>query len=181
VAYRTSSIDRPLPRPGHRRRGFSVAEGLIASTILAMAVVGIAGPLGAASQQGKLVRERATALILARELMEEVAAKPLLDGGGSTCSLGPESGETDRSKYDSADDYHNYHDDSTDLRDLAGRSITLTGSGLYTRDVTVNYRTTTSGANTTSGDLGVVTVTVVTPHKLRVKLTRLLCKQQLTY
>lgn len=187
MAFRTSTIDR---RTGRRhpcaparlahRRGFSVAEGLIASTILAMAVVGIAGPLGAASEQGKLLRERATALTLARELMEEIAAKPLLDGG-TTCHQGPESGETSRALYDSADDYHNYHDSTTDLRDLSGHALAYPTDSVYTRDVTVEYRTTPAGAGTTSGDFGVATVTVTTPHKLTVQVTRLLCKQMLSY
>jgi hypothetical protein len=188
MALRTSTIDPAIARrhpagrslTACRRGGFSVAEGLIASTILAIAVVGIAGPLGAASEQGKLLRERATALVLARELMEEIAAKPLLDGGTS-CHQGPESGETSRALYDSADDYHNYHDATSELRDLSGHALGFSGDGYFNRDVTVTYRTTPAGADTTSGDFGVATVTVTTPHKLTVKITRLLCKETLTY
>jgi hypothetical protein len=177
MAYRTSIINLR-----GRRGGFSVAEGLIASTILAIAVVGIAGPLGAAGQQGTLVRERSTALILARELMEEIAAKPLCDSGG-TCHLGPESGETSRANYDSADDYQGYHDTTHELRDLGGRSLAFNPdiNQSFVRDVTVDYRTSVTGSNTTSGDFAVVTVQVTTPSKLTVKLTRLLCKQMLTF
>jgi hypothetical protein len=187
MAWLTSIIDRcrrPSSGCPHRprggRRAFSVAEGLIASTILAIAVVGIAGPLGASSEQGKMVRERATALILARELMEEIASRPLLDGG-TTCRQGPESGETSRALYDSADDFHNYHDSTKDLRDLGGRALTFKDDGEYTRNVTVEYRTSIGGTAASAGDFGVVTVTVTTPHKLTVTISRLLCKQTLSY
>jgi hypothetical protein len=177
MAFRTCNIKSRVGRRG----GFSVAEGLIASTILAVAVVGIAGPLGAAGAQGRLVRERATALILARELMEEVAAKPLVDASG-TPRLGPESGETDRSYYDSADDYNGYQDTTQSMHDLSGGSLNFgTGLGAFTRNVTVEYRTSLTGTGTTSGDFGVVKVQVTTPNKLTVTITRLLCRETRTF
>lgn len=161
-----------------RASAFSIAEAMVASTVLAIAVVGIAGPLGAASEQTKVLNERGTALTLARELMEEIAAKPLLDGG-TTCHLGTESGETDRSKYDSADDYSGYHDSTTSLNNLSGQSVGFDTGALYSRDVTVQYRTSTSGTSAASGDFGLVTVSVTTPHKQVITLSRLLCKEVL--
>ncbi len=171
MASLTSIINR-------RGSAFSIAEAMVASTVLAIAVVGIAGPLGAASEQAKVLNERGTALVLARELMEEIAAKPLLDGG-TTCHLGPESGETDRSKYDSADDYNGYYDSTTSLNNLSGQSVGFAAGALYSRDVTVQYRTTLSGTSAASGDFGFVTVSVTTPHKQVVTLSRLLCKEVL--
>lgn len=168
MAWRTSIINR-------RRAAFSIAEAMVASTVLAIAVVGIAGPLGAASEQTRVLNEHATALVLARELMEEIAAKPLCDGG-TTCHLGPESGETDRSLYDSADDYNTYHDSTASLNNLSGQSEGFDASLVYTRDVTVEYRTSPSGTSATSGDYGLVTVSVTTPHHQVIKLSRLLCK-----
>jgi Tfp pilus assembly protein PilV len=173
MAWRTSTTNR-------RRIGFSTAEALMASTVLAIAVVGIAGPLGAASEQAKIVKERSTALVLARELLEEIASKPLCDGGTS-CHLGPESGETDRTKYDSADDYNTYHDTTSSLKNLSGNAVGFDASSVYTRDVTVQYRTTPSGTSAASGDFGVVTVSVTTPHKLTVSLSRLLVKVGTAY
>jgi len=171
MAWRTLTINR-------RRAGFSIAEAMVASTVLAIAVVGIAGPLGAASEQAKMLNERGTALTLARELMEEIAAKPLCDGG-TTCHLGPETGETDRSKFDSADDYNLYHDSTTSLNNLSGQSAGFDASSVFTRDVAVQYRTSPSGTSTTSGDYGLVTVSVTTPHQQVVKISRLLCKESL--
>jgi type II secretory pathway pseudopilin PulG len=168
MAWRILTINR-------RRAAFTIAEAMVASTVLAIAVVGIAGPLGAASEQARILNERGTALTLARELMEEIAAKPLCDGG-TTCHLGPESGETDRSKYDSADDYNTYHDTTATLNNLSGQSEGFDPNVIYTRDVTVEYRTSPSGTSAGSGDYGLVTVSVTTPHNQVVKLSRLLCK-----
>jgi hypothetical protein len=177
MACRISSIDlrRPL-----RNRGFSVAEAMMASTLLAIAVVGIAGPLGAASEQSRMGEERGAALILARELMEEIVAKPLCDGG-TTCHLGPESGESDRSKFDSADDYHLFHDSTKELKNLSGQTLAFATNTVYTRDVTVEYRASPNASATTAGDYALVSVSVTTPHKQVVQVWRLLTKETLTY
>lgn len=148
----------------------------MASTVLAIAVVGICGPLGAASEQSRAARERNTALTLARQLMEEIAAKPLCDEG-TTCHAGPESGETTRAKYDSADDYYDYKDSSTGLKSLDGSSIQVGSGGKYSRKVKFEYRTSPSGASTSSGDFGLVTVVVETPGKQEIKISRLLTRQ----
>jgi hypothetical protein len=163
------------------RRAISIVESLMASTVLAIAVVGIAGPIGAAGEQAELVRERGTALVLARQLLEEIASKPLCDGG-TTCHLGPErsSGESERSKFDSGDDYHQYHDTTADLYNLSGQRIGYDAGAVYTRDVNVEYRATIAGAAAASGDFAVVTVTVTTPHRQAIKVYRLLCKQSQT-
>lgn len=167
---------------GRRRRAFSALEGLMASTVLAIAVVGIAGPLGAASEQAKLVKERGTALTLARQLLEEISSKPLCDGG-TTCSLGPETsaGETSRAKYDSADDYHRYHDTTAAMYTIGGTLIPFDANAVYKRDVTVEYRASMAGASATSGDFGLITVSVTTPHNQVIKVSRLKCKQALGF
>jgi hypothetical protein len=164
-------------RPRLRRRGgFSLAEGLVASAILAIAVVGIAGPLGAAHEHANILQERSAAIVLARQLLGEIAAKPLLDGG-TTCHLGPEAGETDHTKYDSADDYNGYADSTATMRDLSGNLVGFDTANPYNRAVTVQYRTTIGGAATTSGDFALVTVTITTPHKQLVSVSRLLTRQ----
>src|SRR5687768_7674631 len=59
------SIERP------RRRAFGLAEALMASTVLAIAVVGLSVQLSAAHQQAGAVREHNTAVLLAKQLLEE--------------------------------------------------------------------------------------------------------------
>jgi hypothetical protein len=170
MAWRTSSTDR--------RRGFSLAEAMIAATLLAVAVVGIAGPLGAASEQARHGQERGAALVLARELMEEIVARPLCDGG-TTCHLGPESSECDRTQFDSADDYNGYSDTTREIKNYSNKSIPFDRANLYTRSVSVGYRNAPSSASTTSGDFAMVTVSVTTPHNQVVQIWRLLSKETL--
>ena len=152
----------------------------MAATLLAIAVVGIAGPLGAASEQSRQGQERGAALVLARELMEEIVAKPLCDGG-TTCHLGPESGESNRSQFNSADDYNGYSDTTKELKNYSNKTVPFDAANLYTRSVTVAYRTSPSGASASSGDFGMVTVSVTTPHKQVVQIWRLLSKVSLAY
>jgi hypothetical protein len=155
---------------------------MMASVLLAIAVVGIAGPLGAASTQSRLGQERGTAVGLARELMEEIAAKPLVDSG-TVKGIGPESaqGETDRSKFDAANDYNGYTDSTTGLKNLAGGTVAFPASATYTRSVAFEFRASPNGVAVGSGDYGVVTVTVTTPHKQSVKVSRLLTNVVMAY
>jgi hypothetical protein len=157
-----------------------LAEGLVASTFLAIAVVGIAGPLGAAHEHANVLQERSAAIVLARQLLGEIASKPLLDGG-TTCHLGPEAGETDHTKFDSADDYSGYTDSTATMRDLSGALVGFDTTNPYTRAVTVEYRSSIAGTATTSGDFALVTVTVTTPRKQVVKVSKLLTRQVLAY
>jgi type II secretory pathway pseudopilin PulG len=163
-----------------RRRGFSLAEAMMATTLLAIAVVGIAGPLGAAGEQSRQTEERGAAVVLARQLMEEIVARPLCDDG-TTCHLGPESSECDRTQFNSADDYDGYSDTTRDLKNYSNKSISFDRNNVYTRNVTVAYRTSPTGSSVSSGDFGIVTVSVTTPHKQVVKIWRLLTKETLAY
>jgi hypothetical protein len=151
---------------------------MMAATLLAIAVVGIAGPLGAACEQARHGQERGAALVLARELMEEIVAKPLCDGG-TTCHLGPESSECDRTQYDSADDYNGYSDTTKEIKNYSNKSIPFDPAKLYTRSVSVAYRSAPSSADTTSGDFAMVTVSVTTPHNQVLRIWRLLSKETL--
>ena len=173
MAFRTCNT-----RP---RRGTSLAEALLASAVLAVAVVGVAGPLIAAHEQSQTADEQNVAMILARQLMEEIAAKPLCDAGG-VCSRGPESGigESGRSKFDSADDYHGYSDNTQDMTLLSGMAVSLHSERPYSRSVSMEYRATPAGAAAASGDFGLVTVSVTTPGNQVIKLSRLLSRQTLS-
>jgi hypothetical protein len=163
-----------------RRPAFTLAEALMASTILAIAVIGVSVPLSAAHQQASAVRDQNMALLLARQLVEEIASKPLCDQG-ATCHPGPEAGETDRSRFDSADDYHGYSDSTENLKDLGGHSVPF-GSGLsFRREVTVEYRKGPSGPPACPADYALVTVRVTAPGGYSVKLARLMTRQVVTY
>src|SRR5690349_12721675 len=90
------------------RGGFTLAEALLASVVLAVAVLGISQLTGASSQQSEALRQDARAVALARELMEEIASKPFTDpsiaNANEEYQLGPDTGETSsRSTWDNID------------------------------------------------------------------------------
>jgi hypothetical protein len=173
MAWRISNTD-------HRRRGFSLAEAMMAATLLAIAVVGVAGPLGAAGEQSRQAEERGAARVRARPRKEEIVARPLCDDG-TTCHLGPESSECDRTQFDSADDYNGYSDTTKDLRNYSNKTLPFDRKILYTRNVTVAYRTSPNSASVSSGDFAIVNVSVTTPHSQVVKIWRVLTKENLAY
>ena len=152
----------------------------MASTLLAIAVVGIALPLTAAHQQAAAVRDQNSALILARELMEEIASKPLGDGSSSG-TLGPEPGESSRAQFDSADDYHQYADDTRQMKDLSGDALPFTAGVQFTRSVTVEYRTSPAGPPAPTGDYALVTVRIRAQSGQEVKIARLMTRQVTSY
>lgn len=129
---------------GHRtlRRGVTLMESLIASVVLAVAVVGISGTLVATSQQAKEVDDSAIVNSLANALMEEVLAKPFTapttgDKGGW------DTGNRSRSTYDNMADFHHYTDTSP-FTSIGGRVLDPGTGNAYTREVQFEYRDTPS-------------------------------------
>ena len=152
----------------------------MASTLLAIAVIGIALPLSAAHQNAALVRDQNTALLLARQLMEEIASKPLADKS-DTGRLGPEAGESARPQFDSADDYDTYQDDTRQMKDSSGAFLPFSPGVYFTRHVSVEYRNSPAGAPVTTGDYALVTVRVRSQSGQEVKVARLMAKQVISY
>lgn len=121
-----------------RRRGFTLIESLIASVILAVAVVGIAGMLAAAYQNSKDQVSSAEATQLARQLMEEISARPFeVPPGSASDAIGWSGGNRNRSTYDDILDYHGYTDESTKITTLDGTTHAFGTAGPYTRSVSV--------------------------------------------
>jgi MSHA pilin protein MshD len=167
---------RTVPRySGHR--GFTLIEALIASFVVAVATVGVGSMLAATSQQSGAMNDSSIGQALARQLMEEIASKPIEDSTGAI-SLGPESGETSRSQYDQIDDYNGYSDTTSSIQMLDGTTVNLGNGQTYTRSVAVEYRTTASGAasNASTAPFCVVSVTVTAANGVPVKLTRLFAR-----
>jgi hypothetical protein len=156
MAARTSTTRDLLPRRRHLARGaFTLAEGLIASVVLAIAVAGIATMVSAAAAQASAVRQDAVALGLARELLELTAGVPF--------AIGPKpgfiGGNTDFTTYDDIRDFDGYTD-----------SITAADTGLvFARSITVG---TDAGPLTNPTDVRVVTITISSPRGRQIKLSR---------
>lgn len=136
----------------HGRGGFTLTESLIASVVLAMSVIGVAGALSVSYQNSAALDNTAVATTLARQLLEEIAAKPYTD-------------DDDSNAYRSIADYHErpYVDATSGLTSRSGVDLEVGGGQVYTRQVTVKYRLTPDGADVPWSELALVTVTVTPP------------------
>ncbi len=149
----------PINRPP-RLRGFTLLEGLVASVILAILVLGVAGSLNAAYQQSQAVTTNATAVLLARQLADEIVSKPF----SPSDALGS-GGLTSRSLFTDVSNYNDYSDSSTSIPLLAGGSVDVTGSEAYNRSVSVAVGAQPSiDSVSPATDFAIVTVTVTCPN-----------------
>ena len=90
-----------------RWRGLTVAECLIALTILSVTVLAATMTLSAGAHHDRRADLAAIAVRLGRDLLEEIASRDFREPV-SPPVFGPESGEATRSSYDDVDDYHNH-------------------------------------------------------------------------
>lgn len=184
------------------RRGVTLMESLIATVVLAVAVVGVSGTLIASTKQSSDVDDALVVKSMASELMEEVAAKPF-SAPSSNDQPGWSARNKDRSKYDDVADFNGYADLSP-FTSLAGKSIDPGTGFSYKRSVTLSYvaapvsstsSSTSSGASLeinvslgsqsslpalTSGDFAIIKVSVDSSSGQSVTLTRLICNSVIT-
>ena len=78
---------------------------------------------------------------LAEALLEEIMALPYQDPEGAS-SPGAEAGESGRSNFDNADDYHGYTESMGTVVDVAGTSYGTTFAR-FSRSVSATYSTLT--------------------------------------
>ncbi len=175
MARRTPNINPSRPSRSERsgrpdRRGFTLAESLIASVVLAMAVVAVGGSLSAAYQQSQTVDRSARCLAYARDLIEEILARPYVDPNSGATSQGPDPlTEPNRNFFDNIGDYNGY---------LATFNP---GDGFrYTVGAAVAYRSTPGGVAAPTGDFALVTVTTSVPGAPSVTLCRLVSRFKTT-
>jgi len=163
------------------RRGFTLAEGLIAVLVLSLAVGAMMGPISASYQQTRTVQQTTTAVTMAQQLLDEILSKPFVDPSDLSTTLGPEADETSRAAYDNMDDYNGYHDTtnataSDAMKTASGTAITWNSNDVYSRAVTMEYRATPDGTAVAAGDYLMVKVTVTMPHNNKVTVQRMACR-----
>src|SRR5688500_16844146 len=140
-----------------RAGGYTLAESMIASVVLAVAVVGIAGTLAASYQQDTVRGNTTTALNLAQQLMEEIAAKPIELPAAQTDKPGWPQGQTDRRQYDTIGDYAGYADFSSTIQAADGSLVNLSNGGSYQRSVSVQSGAVPAGLSGPANDFVMVT------------------------
>jgi prepilin-type N-terminal cleavage/methylation domain-containing protein len=103
----------------NRGRGLTLVECLLALTILAGAFLAAVSTASVGHQHLRAGDAEFQAVRLARDLLEEIVAKPYLDPAVPDV-FGPEAGEVLRTDFDDVNDYHNYSEPIGQLRDLKG-------------------------------------------------------------
>lgn len=122
------------------RAGFTLIEALVASVILGFAITAIAAALMAGARQNSASVQYTVAVNLAQSLLDEILARPFSDPQApSSFSLGPDTGEFARERFDNVDDYDGYAEPSGGLKSPNGTVLddpTLTG---FSRSVSAAY------------------------------------------
>ncbi|MDP9175453.1 MAG: prepilin-type N-terminal cleavage/methylation domain-containing protein [Planctomycetota bacterium] len=162
---------------GGRYRGFTLLEGLAASVVLAILVIGVFGSLDVAYQQAQIVRVNGAAVMLARQLGDEITSKPFSDPITGATALGPDAGMTGRSMFTHVTNYDGYNDSSLALPLLGGGSIDATGSDPYWRQCSVVAGASPSiDALSPSSDFGIASVVVTGPGGQSVTISKFVAR-----
>jgi hypothetical protein len=132
------------------RRGISLVETLIASTILASASLTVTYAVVAGQQQARSSEDTLHAVDLAEDLIDEILRHPYDDPDGAS-DFGPETGETTRADFDNADDYHDYLEDAGTLRDAQGVAYPDEYQGFFRRVIVVASTQTVAGLDDIDG------------------------------
>ena len=153
------------------RRAFTLAECLIATTVVAVLLVAVLEGVGAVAASRRMTSERARADLLARRLMSEIMTQPFEDPSGGNATLGPTAAESapgNRSLYNDVDDYHGLSESPPKDRNGIGLSG-LTG---WTRSVTVERVNPASPGTVVASDMGAdrITITVSRSNRTLAKL-----------
>lgn len=128
-------------RPGRAkaRGGFTLAEALIASTILAMVAATATLPFVAGLQQAEEAAIQEQGVALGEAMMEEVLARSFFEEDERIAAPGPDAGETSRDVFDNIDDFHGYTEETDGLRDFENAVVTDASLTGFWRQVSVAY------------------------------------------
>ena len=159
-------------RPQHRG-AFMLIEAMIASVVLAVAALGVVSLLVAADQQQESLRQNSVAVSLAKQLMEEISAKPLYPPTGTVL---PTVLPSTRVQFTTAGQYAGYTDQTTAMKTASGAAVSPGDGELFSRAVTITDQSTAVTPNVPAGDLELVTVTVTTPDKQIISLSKLMAR-----
>ena len=163
------------------RRGYTLAEAMIASVVLSISVIGISATLSASYRQSNVCGNNNSALALAQQLMEEIASKPIDVPSGTTDQPGWSGGQTNRALYDNVGDYNGYTDTGGSVTTSTGATVDLGDGGTYTRTVSVTSNAMPPGytAYGQASDFLLVTVTVSMPHSQSISLSQMFTRTTL--
>lgn len=161
---RTSPIDRR-----RIRRGYTLIEAMLASTLLSVTVLAISGTLSASYAQQTYAKERKNALTSGAQLMDEMTALPIDGAAVNDPSIMA---------------YNNYSDAAAAERSKSVTNTASTSAAAAADDttaahrlVTVTRKTSLGGATSSTGDFAIVGVQVQTGNQT-VQFKRLVTKAE---
>jgi Tfp pilus assembly protein PilV len=164
---------------GRKGSGFTLAEALIATTVLAIVSATAALPFAAGMQQTNEAAKLEQAAALGQAMMEEILARPFFQPGNTTAVPGPGAGETSRPLFDNVDAFDGYAESDHVLRDFQNAVVTDASASGFWRQVSVQYVTLPSlnPATTDVNSIVHVQVKVYSNNALLVTLDRLVSRE----
>lgn len=160
-----------------RRGGFTLAEALIATTVLAIVSASASLPFVAGVHQAKEAARLEHAVALGQAMMEEILTRPVLDPTNRGATPGPESGETARNLFDNIDDFHGYTEQASGLRDFKNQPITDPTLAGFWRDATVQYVTFANQQSSDTNSYAKIVVRVWDGNANMVTVTRIAARE----
>lgn len=144
-----------------RRRGFTLVESLLSIVIVSGVMVAALGTFGAIGRARLVQVDRAAGEFLAQRTMAEILSMYYQDPVYGTPSMGPNTGENNRSLYNDVDDYDNYQASPPTYRD----GTALPGYTGWKVKVKVKYAKLDDPGSTTGTNTGLksIRVTVTSP------------------
>lgn len=136
----TQPTRQPVGQVHHRcgrARGFTLAEVLLASVILALLVAAVSHGLVVGQTHTLDAMSDMRAVAIAEATLEQVLAEPYTDPDGDT-SAGPDGGESTLATFDAMDDYHGFSEAAGALTDPAGNAYP-SAYQTFSRSITAAY------------------------------------------
>ena len=158
-----------------KRRGFTLAEAMLAVVVLSIAAAGVLLPFSS----GAIVRaegmRRTLSATLASDLIEQIIVKPFHDPDGSVYDYnpGPDAGETSVGEFDNLDDFHGYSEPQGQVKDAGGVVFTDSNYVNFSRSVSCEYVYVPQESRTTAPMFLLITVKVLYNGKQMASISRL--------
>jgi type II secretory pathway pseudopilin PulG len=121
--------------------GFTLAEALIATSVLAIVSATAALPFAAGMQQTNEAAKLEQAVALGQAMMEEILARSFFEPNDRVASPGPGPGETTRPLFNNLDDFDGYAEGDHVLHDFQNAVVTDASAAGFWRQVFVSYVT----------------------------------------
>lgn len=143
-----------------------------------LAAAAMAGGMVANQHEAMYARQDLTAVMLGRELMEEVLSRPFAAPGYDGITAGHSAGDI-RTNYTYISDYSGYTDSTSAIEDQGGDSLTVGNGRVYTRSVSVTYKSFSYPYAPPAQDCALVGVTVTEPTGRSITLYRVATRVEL--